>query len=269
MNAKEVRAVVGEVLRTPPPWVLGVGAWLTFMAVDEVLLADAAAVVTPGAVLLFALCNPKVRRGALRARTEREAERLLGPLRDDVSRLDASTRARLDAILRAYVAVCREGGADDVPRYAQAPLTATQTQMRRLVEQAAELAAHRAQLGAYVGSVSFPTLRGQQALLRVRHDRASDPVLRTQLEQSLRFKNEEADAYEAITVALGRVDGQLESIECAFAALQARLLRFKSDERTEWKQADQALHEEMSRLSAQVDALDQSVREVLLLRVGA
>jgi hypothetical protein len=266
VDGRRVRAVVGEALRTPRPWAAGALAGLFGMALDQVLLGAAAALVVPAAWIATALRDPDFSRKALRARSENEAQRLLGRLRDDTANVDAATRERLDTILRAYVAVYRECAAHDVPPYARAPLAATVAQMKRLASQATDLATRRTELSAFLEGVNRSELHGRQASLRARCAQADDPILKAQLEQSLRFKGEEINAYDAIALAIRRIDGQLESVECAFTALKARLLRFKSDEKTEWTTAGEQLRGGINSLSVQIDTLDDSVREVLTLR---
>jgi hypothetical protein len=221
-----------------------------------------------GTALALALRDPRRIRRALRARGEQTAQRRVQSLREAVLPLDRTTRERLDAILADYLAIHRECAAPEVSRWAREPLGATLGQIEGLIAQAAELAARRAELAAFLEGVNRSELHGQHASLQARAGHCADPVQRAQLEQSLRFKKQEIDAYDTIGRAVTRVDGQLESLECAFAALKARLFRFKSDEKTEWAAAGEQLSAEMNALSTQVDALNESVREVLALRGG-
>jgi hypothetical protein len=266
---RRVRAVVAQMFRTPFPWAVGAGAWLFGVAFDQFLPAVGAALAIQGGTILVALRDPDFLRVALRAQSENDARHLLQRLREDAPQNGAAVRDRLDAIFGAYLAISHECASGDVPRYARGPLAATLAQMEGLAEQAAELAGRRGELSVFIEGINRSDLYGQHAALKARHERAEDPVLKAQLAQSLHFKKEEVDAYDLIHLAIARVDGQLESIECAFAALKARIFRFKSDEKTEWSVAGEQLREEISTVSVQIDTLNDSLREALALRRGA
>lgn len=205
----------------------------------------------------------------------RVARRRLARVQDDAGNVDDATRARVGRIQRLHDEVEALVGAPDVPGYVRQTLADAARDMEPLAAQAANLAARRAALAASLEHVSLPALRREQTALRVRRDHAatSDPALHAQLDQTLRFKTEEIEAYEAIAQTLRRVDGQLESVESAFAAFKARVLRFKSEgEAGEWARAagdDLRAGRDLSALSRQMDALDGSVREVLALRAGS
>lgn len=192
--------------------------------------------------------------------------RRLTQLRD---RLESGTRVRLDDVLIAFEDVCRDAFAGDLPEYAREAMGLTIDHLCGIAERTIDLADRRAELNSYLFGMNLNELRGQQASLRVRGEAADDPIVRDQLADALRFKTEEIAAYEAITLARTRIDGQLESVACAFAALRARLRRLKSDEKTEWTIAGRTLESEIGSLTGQMDALDRSVREVLALGVGA
>ncbi len=219
-------------------------------------------------LVALAMRNPETVSRALRARRINEARCLLIQAHEDAAGIDAATQERLRRILEAYEVIYRESAARDMPRYAHAPLAATIDSMGQLATRAFELATRRGELAAYLEGINRSALWGQQASLRTRGERTDDPMLKTQIEQSLRFKEEEIAAYDAIQRAVRRIDGQLESVECAFAALKARVLRFKSDEKTEWTVAGEELAEEVEALSGQMNVLDRSVGEALTLRCG-
>lgn len=271
IGGRRIRAVLGELLRTPLPWAMGAGAWLIGTAFGEVALALGVALAVQGGLVALALRDEKFTESALRAQGETEARRILQRLQEDTAGLDVTTRERLEKILRMHVAIRRECVAPDVPRYARAPLAATLQQIERLTIQASELAVRRSELSQFLflGGVNRSELHGQHASLKARYERIYDPVLKAQLEQSLHFKSQEIESYDNLHLAIARVDGQLESLECAFAALKARIFQFKSDEKTEWSEAGALLRDEMNTLSAQVDTLNESVREALTLRGGA
>lgn len=266
-----IGAVVAGVLKTPVSWALWGGALLVGTLVPDsyIPLVAGGALGAQGLIAAAALRDPEFLRRTLRTHRVDRARRLLQRAREDTAALDTPTRERIEAILGAYESVCREAGAKETPRYARAPLAATVAQMGPLAERAARLAVRRAELARCLETVNPSELRGQAASLRVRRERAADPVLASQLEQALRSKEEETASYEAMTLTRNRIDGQLEAVECAFAALKARVLRFKSEDRTEWQAVGDHLHAEVATLTAQMDALDGSVREVLALRGSA
>lgn len=194
---------------------------------------------------------------------------LLGRVREDAAHVDAVTRARVDGILCAYDAICRDAASKTVPRYARGPLAATVTHLEGLARRAALLATRRAELAQLLEGVHLSALRGRRASLQARSVRSAhdDPVLHQQLVQALRFKGEETKAYEAIEQTVRRIDGELESLECAFAAVKARLCRLKSGHgSTDWALAGEQMEREVAAVTIPMDSLDDALVEVLALR---
>lgn len=209
-------------------------------------------------------------RGRRDAATRPAARRRLARLQDDVARLDDTTRARIERIRALEAAVRQHARAPDMPGFARRALAEAVCEMEPLALRAADLACRRGDLASLLENVNTGMLRRELSTLRVRREQAaSDPMLQAQLDQALRFKNEERCAYQAIEQTLRRVDGQLESIECAFAAFKARVLRFKAGDGAGGAWGDtlgQSLETDIEILSRQMDALDGSVNEVLALR---
>lgn len=258
--------MAAEVMKTPVSWGVWLSGLMAGVALEQVLPLMGVAAGAQMLLVARAMNNPETVSRALRTQRIEEARQMLQCVQEDAARIDGATRERIQRILSAYEVICRESAARDVPRYAHAPLNETVAQMGHLATRAFELATRRGELAAGLEGISRSELAGQQASLRIRGERADDPMLKTQIEQSLRFKEEEIIACDAIQLAIRRIDGQLESVECAFAALKARVLRFKSDEKIECAAAGEELHEEIDTLTGQIDVLDQSVGEALALR---
>lgn len=197
------------------------------------------------------------------------ARRRLAQLQDDVARLDDVSRARIGRIRALDAAVRQHAGAPDVPGFARRALAEAIQEMEPLALKAADLASRRGDLAALLENVNSGVLRRELSALRARREQAAltDPVLQAQLDHALRFKNEERAAYQAIEQTLRRVDGQLESVECAFAAFKARVLRLKAGDAAggAWSEVfGPGLEPDIETLSRQMDALDGSVHEVLV-----
>lgn len=197
--------------------------------------------------------------------------RALRAVRDDHARVDAPTRARIDAILAAYegfrceIAETREEG---IPVYARSPLLETARRMDSLALRAAELALRRSDIAHALEGVNLSEVRHRQARLRMRAERPEareDALIAGQIAQSLAFTESEAEAYEAMQRAMRRIDGQLETLECAFAAMKARLLRLKTDGHASWESGGESLVEEAAAVSRQMDSLDEAVNETVAL----
>ncbi len=202
------------------------------------------------------------------------AHRRLAQLQDDVARLDDVTRARIGRIRVLDAAVRQHASAPDMPGFASGALAEAIREMEPLALRAADLACRRGDLAALLENVNAGTLRREISALRMRREQAGgDPLLQAQLDQALRFKNEERAAYQTIEQTLRRVDGQLESVECAFAAFKARVLRLKAGDADggAWSEAfGESLETDVETLSRQMDALDGSVDEVLAVgRAGS
>jgi chromosome segregation ATPase len=197
-----------------------------------------------------------------------DARRRLAQLQEDVARLDDVTRARIERIRALDAAVRQHVGAPDVPGFARRALAEAIREMEPLARRAADLACRRGDLAALLENINPGALRRELSTLRVRREQAAltDPVLQAQLDHALRFKNEESAAYQAIEQTLRRVDGQLESVECAFAAFKARVLRLKAGDAAggAWSETlGESLETDVETLSRQMDALDRSVDEAL------
>ncbi len=195
-----------------------------------------------------------------------DARRRLARLQDDVARLDDVTRARIGRICALDAAVRQHASAPDVPGFARRALAEAIREMEPLARKAADLACRRGDLAVLLENVNPGALRRELSTLRVRREQAAltDLVLQAQLDHALRFKNEESAAYQAIEQTLRRVDGQLESVECAFAAFKARVLRLKAGDEGAWSGTlGESLETDVETLSRQMDALDGSVNEVL------
>ena len=201
--------------------------------------------------------------------------RVLRGIRDDCARVDAPTRARIDAILMSYEDFRREiihSSDDEIPAYAHAPLLETARRMDALGMRAADLALRRSEIARALEGVNLSEIRHRQARLRMRADSTEareDALIAGQIGESLAFTESEIQAYEAMQRALRRMDGQLETLECAFAAMKARLLRLKTDKHARWESEGETLREEAAAVSRQMDALDDAVSEVALAAASA
>jgi hypothetical protein len=261
-------AVAADTLRRPPavlPWAAAGLVWLIAPHLAPAVVA--AALLGNLALIVGALRRPDALRDALRGRRAARARGRLRDLFEDAARIDATTRARLETVINAFDAVNAAagsgGGGDDIPAYVRASLADTVTRMVQIAERTAALVESRAEMCRRMDSVSPSQAAAHRASLRGRRDGAADPDLRMQLDLSLRFKDEEIASYAAIERAIRRIDGQIETVVCAFAALQARVLQWKGDDPLEWPAVDADLRDEIGALSAQMDALDASVQEVL------
>nr|CAA9270948.1 hypothetical protein AVDCRST_MAG63-2927 [uncultured Armatimonadetes bacterium] len=275
-GVRYLRVALGRALATPLSRAVWIGSGLLWLALDQsglstaasAVCAAASALVVQTAAIAVMAQSPDFLREARRTFRQGEARRLLQQVaRDD--HVDAATVQRLNRIVSDYETAHSQSVAGDVPRYARGAMGEAVARMSELVERAFDLTRHRGKLTAYLAGVNRPDLYGQQASLRLRLRQAQDEVLRGQIEQSLRFKDTEIRAYDGIQGVVARIDGQLESLECAFAALKARILHFKLADKAEWhEELGTAMDDDLRALTSQIDVLDASVREALTLRGG-
>ena len=264
----------------PPALALWGGALglITFFddsMVSPALVGAGAGLVQAG-LFAHAWRSPRFTRGVLGLLHVREVRRRLQQVTEDVARLDGRTRERAAAVLADFDAIQAAGKSKNLPGYARVLVDEVFRELVPLAARTGDLAKRRGELMTLLDGVNRPALFGQQAQLRTRLDQArrhDDSVEAAQLEQALRFKTDEADAYAAIEQAVRRIDGQLENVVCAFAALKARVLRLQSEDpqaaAPTAEATGAALHDELETVRRQMDVLDKSAREALTLRCGS
>jgi hypothetical protein len=142
---------------------------------------------------------------------------------------------------------------------------ASLAQIGQLTDRCLQLAEKRHQLRAYLEASRPSDLQRQAAQLEAKLESASDPVARQLYAQALEQKRGELESYCSIQQAVERIDSQIENIECSFGNLLGRMIRIKSVDATHAALAQTQMSNELTELSANLEALESSVNEVLAL----
>ncbi len=179
-----------------------------------------------------------------------------------IEELDPECRVKMKTIARLFSEI-----AEDV---ANSPIDAAATGLTEMVKQAESLlerglrmAQKRRDLMHYLTETDSQAIEMRIRDIQSSLERESDPARKSQLEKSSASRQQELDDYHAIEQASSRVLDQLDSIECSFSGLRARLVRIKSTNIDEWTAANVELLTELGGLSRAADVLEHSVEEAL------
>lgn len=184
-------------------------------------------------------------------------------MEDALEGMDFETRQRIRYILQLQKEIQREARCDDAENYTGGSLDRIASQLAPLVRRAVRLASRKQQLGKYLHNVDDHALSTYCTNLEQRIAATTDPVARTQYEQALKARKAEAETYQAIAQAAGRIDSQLESVEATFASWKAKVIRIKTADVSSAAAVSEGLYQELAGLNADIDLLEGSVTEAL------
>jgi hypothetical protein len=230
----------------PAAWPVTAVGLLTEAVVLQLLVRDADFVRT-------------VREDEQRAEWRRRAERVAQVRR----MVDWETAEMLGRIQLLQERLLQENGGDAANLDGR--FGASLGQVADLMDRCLQLAEKRHQLRRYLETSRPPELQRQATQLEAKLESSSDPVARQLYAQALEQKRGELENYCAIQQAMERIDGQMENIECSFGNLLGRLIRIKSVDATHAALAQNQMARELTELSANLEALESSVNEVLAL----
>lgn len=203
-------------------------------------------------------------RASVRLAHERERRTDTMRMEFRIEELDVESRVKMKAIVRLQNEIAED--VDNSPIDAVATgMADTIKQTEDLVERSLAMSQKRRELLRYLNKTDKSSIEARIHSLRGKLDTETDPALKTEIGTSLQAKEQELKDYLAIEESSNRVLTQLDSIECSFASLRARLVRIKSGKVDEWTAARLELQTELTGLNMAVDSLEQSISEALSL----
>ncbi|OFX13909.1 MAG: hypothetical protein A2Z18_07565 [Armatimonadetes bacterium RBG_16_58_9] len=201
-------------------------------------------------------------RDALRDALEREQRARAFRRSFHIEELEVESRIKVKAIVKLQSEIADDVVNSPIDEVAVG-LADTVAQTEHLVERALEMARKRRELQHYLNRTDDKAIEHRVEALREKLPGETDSERRSEIEMSLGAKQRELDDYRAIERSSQRILEQLDSIECSFAGLRARLVRIKSTDITEWIAANEELRTELGGLNTSVDTLEQSINEAL------
>jgi hypothetical protein len=179
-----------------------------------------------------------------------------------VEELDVESRVRMKTIIKLQNEIAEDVTNSPVDEHTVG-LADTLKQTEYLVGRALALAQQKRELHRYLQKTDESAIVSRIQHLETRLEAETDSARRSEIELALQAKRRELQDYRAIEDAGARIMDQLESIECAFSGLRARLVRIKSTDIGEWMSANEELKVELGGLNTSVDTLEQSINEAL------
>ncbi|MCE5324311.1 hypothetical protein LLG46_13505 [bacterium] len=179
-----------------------------------------------------------------------------------IEELDIESRVRMKTIVRLQNEIADDIASSPIDETA-AGLADTLVQTEDIVDRALSLAQQKRELQRFLNKTDPTSIESRITDLQHRLESETDHARHSEIEIALGAKRRELDDYRAIEQAGVRIMGQLESIECSFAGLRARLVRIKSTDIKEWVSANEDLKVELVGLHTAVDTLEQSINESL------
>ena len=258
---RKLVAIIRRALRQP--FALGVlvlGAVFSVGYVSLIPIAGAVAVTAVYAALK--LQDTSFIRAALREASERERESDLTSRTFRIEELDVDSRLRMKAIVRLQNEIAEDVANSPVDEVAVG-LVDTVEQTEHVVDRGLAMAQKRRELQRYLNRIELDAIEARVHSLEAKLQSEDEPVRRSEIESSLGAKRRELDDYHAINEASRRVLEQLDSIQCAFEGLRARLVRIRSSDIAEWTAANEELKTELGGLRTAVDTVEQSIEEAL------
>jgi len=179
-----------------------------------------------------------------------------------IEELDIESRVKMKTIVRLQNEIAED--VDNSPIDAVATgMADTVGQTEELVERSLAMSRKRRELLRYLSKTEKSGIEARIHSLQGKADAETDPARKAELSTSLQAKEQELKDYLAIEESADRVLTQLDSIECSFESLRARLVRIKSGKVDEWTAARQELQTELVGLNTAVDSIEQSISEAL------
>lgn len=179
-----------------------------------------------------------------------------------IEELDVDSRVKMKTIVKLQSEIAEEVTNSPVDEVAVG-LADTVDQTEQIADRGLAVAQKRRELQRYLTRTDPGAIEARIRSIEARLAEETDQVRRSELQISLAAKQRELDDYHAIHEASARILDQLDSIECAFSGLRARLVRIKSTDIAEWAAANTELQAQLGSLSSAADVLEQSIEEAL------
>lgn len=263
-SGRHLMHVIRRALRQPfsaAVLVLG-GIW---SLVTQNPLAFAGAIV---AVLIYAfvkLQNESFIRAAIHEAQDARAREDRRNRTFRMEELDVDSRVRMKAIVKLQSEI-REDIANSPIDEVAAGLAATAEESESIVDRGLAMAQKRCDMLRYLARTDAHSIEARIHSLQAKLSEETDAGQRADLESQIASRQQELEDYKAISESASGVLEQLDSIEIAFSALRARLVRIRSTDIADWVQANTELQTELTGLQTAVDSVEKSVEEVLSIR---
>lgn len=264
-SSKNLKLVIRKVLRSPLS-VSMIALWLVMLLVHakpETLFIGGVALIS--ALVVYALVKLRDEQfigAALGEARERQRREDLQNRTFRIEELDVESRVRMKAIIKLQDEIAQEISSSDVDAIASG-LDGTLEKTSELTERALEMAQQRRDLQRYLSANDESGIQARIRSLEAKLASESDPARQLEVRTSLESKQKELKDFQAINQAAAHILDQLDSIECSFSELRARLVMIKSTNISDWVAANTQLQTELGSLSANVDTLQQSISEAL------
>lgn len=198
-------------------------------------------------------------RAAIREDTGRRHARESESRTFRIEELDIESRVRMKTIVKLQNEIAQDIAGSPIDETAVG-LSDTLAQTEEIVDRALALAQQKRELQRFLNKTDPNSIEARIADLESRLQPEADTARRSEIEIALAAKRQELDDYGAIKQAGERIMGQLESIECSFSGLRAKLVRIKSTDIKEWVSANEDLKTELVGLNSSVDNLEQTIQ---------
>ncbi len=256
--------VARRALRTPTAvGLLGAGLVLAFglhsLAGLAILLA---AILGTAGFCIAKLNDSEFVRSALEDAREHAADSDAMNMTFRIEELDVDSRIKMKSIIKLQHEMAEDVASSAVEQIAE-ELEDTLRQTRDLVERGLRLSQKRRELVRYLNKTNPAAIQARIDALSAGVHQETDQDRRGEMEVSLAAKEQELKDYQAIAHAASRVLDQLDSIECSFAGLRARIVRMKSSDIAEWTSAHEQLKTELGGLTRAADVVEQSIEEAI------
>lgn len=181
-----------------------------------------------------------------------------------IEELDVESRVKMKNIVKLQNEIAEDVENSPIDEIS-AGLASTVDETARLADRGLEIAQKHRELQRYLNKTDDTAIQARITALETEINNEQDHVRKTDLDKSLAAKKAELNDYRAIQQASARVLDQLDSIECSFASLRAKLVRIKSTDIAEWVAANEELKKELGGLNTSVETVEQSIDEVLTI----
>ncbi|MCE5314661.1 MAG: hypothetical protein ABFD49_10335 [Armatimonadota bacterium] len=181
-----------------------------------------------------------------------------------IEELDVESRVRMKTIVKLQNEIAEDVADSPIDENA-AGLADTVAQTESLVDRALAMAQQNRELQRFLAKTDAGAIEARIHSIQTRLESETDPARQSEIQIALKAKRQELEDYRAIEQAGVRIMDQLESIECSFASLRARLVLVKSTDIKDWMSANEELRVELGGLNSSVDTLEQTINDVLLI----
>jgi hypothetical protein len=140
----------------------------------------------------------------------------------------------------------------------------SRVELTSLLERCVSLAEKRRQLQQFLATTRCGEIQRQIYQLQLRVEQSHDVVTRELFSQAIEQKRQELENYSRLQEAISRIDGQLAAVQCTFDNMIGKVVRLRSAEAVVGEMAPDPIFTELRRLSSGVEALEDSLEEILV-----